>query len=417
MSLGILVEIVGDASKLTKSLGGAEKSVKGFGGGLLSTLGPALGVAGVAGLAAGAALAIADFTSAAAEDEQEQQKLTAAIIAAGAATGDYTTVVEDAIAKGQDRAFTDSETRAGLQSLVTATHDVGEATALLSTAQDIARFAGVDLATASDAVAKAHAGNDKALRSLIPGLAKGKNATQTLANAQKAAAGQADAYANSTVGQQARVKDSFSELGETIGGVFLPIVKLIVPALIPVIRILGKVITGAIELLTPLFAGLGDVIAEMSPVFNALSRALGPVVGFLFQLIRAILPILINLTKLVLIPWRLMLTLTLQLVGVLARLVGWFASVIGKVRELLALIPKIELPHIEFPKLPFIGGTAAGGGSAARGRGVGALGAPAFGGGGPTIVVQGALDPEAVARQIRRILEGHAARTGRASGI
>lgn len=42
----------------------------------------------------------------------------------------------------------------------------------------------------------------------------------------------------------------------------------------------------------------------------------------------------------------------------------------------------------------------------------GSAGAGAGGGGGPTIIVQGAIDPEATARQIRRILENHDRRIG-----
>ena len=42
----------------------------------------------------------------------------------------------------------------------------------------------------------------------------------------------------------------------------------------------------------------------------------------------------------------------------------------------------------------------------------GRAGGQPTGSAGVTIVVNGALDPEAVARQIRRILAGHGARTG-----
>jgi hypothetical protein len=162
---------------------------------------------------------------AAAEDEAEQIKLTAAIAAAGAATAESTAQVEAAIAAGQARAFTDSEVRAGLQDLVTATGSVETATAAMAQAQDIARLAGVSLEVASSAVAKSYAGSDAALAKLIPGLEKGSTAQETLANATALAAGQADAYAASAPGQMAIVGDSFGELGEEVGSVFLPILK------------------------------------------------------------------------------------------------------------------------------------------------------------------------------------------------
>jgi hypothetical protein len=176
---------------------------------------PALAVVGAFG-----AMAVA-----AAEDEAEQIKLTAAIAAAGAATAESTAQVEAAIAAGQARAFTDSEVRAGLQDLVTATGSVETATAAMAQAQDIARLAGVSLEVASSAVAKSYAGSDAALAKLIPGLEKGSTAQETLANATALAAGQADAYAASAPGQMAIVGDSFGELGEEVGSVFLPILK------------------------------------------------------------------------------------------------------------------------------------------------------------------------------------------------
>jgi hypothetical protein len=181
--------------------------------------------------ATGAIAALGAMTVAAAEDEAGQAQLETAIKAAGAATGDYTDQVNAAIAAGQAKAFSDDQTRSALQSLVTATGSVTEATGLLSAAQDIARFAGVDLATAADAVAKAQAGNAGALQKLIPGLEKSASATDTLKAATEAAAGSADAYAQTTQGSLAIAGDSFGELSETIGSTFLPIVKTLAEAM------------------------------------------------------------------------------------------------------------------------------------------------------------------------------------------
>ena len=170
----------------------------------------------MAGAVVAAGAAIVGLTEAAAADRDEQNKLELAVKASGAAHGDWAKQVDDAITAGQDKAFTDSETRAGLEALLTTTGDVTDANKLLEVSQDVARKSGVDLKTAADAVAKAHAGQDGALRKLIPGLAKGKTATDTIAAASKAAAGSADLYAKSSAGMGARASDAFSEIGETI---------------------------------------------------------------------------------------------------------------------------------------------------------------------------------------------------------
>jgi hypothetical protein len=363
-ALGLTVEIRGDASKLDSALDTSKGKVAGFStsiGGSALTLGAVAGAAGVA------AVAIGGMTQAAAADEAEQAKLTATIQAAGAATAESTAQVEAAIAAGQERAFTDSETREGLASLVTATGDVQKSTELLTVAQDVARFAGVDLATAADAVAKAEAGQDMQLRRLIPGLAKGATAADTIAAATKTAAGQADLYAESAEGMQAKGVDAFSEIQETIGGAFLPVLKAILPALLPLLKVFGELVTALLPALIPL-------IEVLASVLGAVATVLSRVVGWLSSLIR------------------------------------WLGSAMSAVGDFLDTIN--PLSNISLPSLPFIGGNAAGTLGARSGR---AGGAPAAG--GITINVHGAIDPEGVARSVARVLSGHSVRMGHASAL
>jgi len=359
MAVGLTVEIRGDTSKLDSALDSSKQSVGGFSGGLGKS---ALAIGAVATGVGAAAVAITGLTSAAAEDAAEQAKLEAVIRATGAATAESTAQVDAAIAAGQERAFTDSETRAGLESLITATGDVGKATELLTTAQDVARFAGVDLATASDAVAKAHAGQDMQLRRLIPGMAKGATAADTIGEASKLAAGQADLYAESAAGMGAKGADAFAEIGEQIGSAFLPIMSEVLPALMPILKVLGQLITALLPALIPLV--------------KLLAGALGIVANVLATV-----------------------------VGWLVKLVTWLGSAIRKVGDFLGSINPLK--GIELPSLPFIGGNAAGT-TAASGR---SGGAPAAA--GVTVNVYGALDPEGVARSVARVLNQHAIRVGR----
>ena len=362
-ALGLTVEIRGDPSKLDSALDQSKGKVQGFSAGIG---GAALGVAAVAGAAGIAAVAIGDMTNAAAADAAEQAKLEQVITAAGAATANSTAQVEAAIAAGQERAFTDSETRAGLEALVTATGDVGAATELLTQAHDIARFAGVDLATAADAVAKATAGQDMQLRRLIPGLDKGATSADTIALATERAAGQADLFASSAEGMSAKGKDAFSELQETIGGAFLPVLEAVLPALLPILKALSELITAILPLLIPLIKVLATVLTTVAGVLTTL------------------------------VTW-------------LTRLVTWLGNAIGKVGEFLDTIN--PLSGISLPSLPFLGGNAATGTAARSG------GRDASGGGGITINVHGAIDPEGVARSVARVLTQHAIRVGHASPL
>jgi hypothetical protein len=311
-TVDLLVRVGGDVAGLNSALGEGGKSVSAFGKSV--DLGGVAKLAGMATVAGGVALAIADMTQAAAADQAEQARLTAAIQAAGAATGDYAAQVDAAIVAGQDRAFSDTQTREALMSLVTATGDVTTATTELSAAQDIARFANVDLATAADAVAKAHAGQDGALRKLLPGLEKGATTADTLANATKLAAGQADAFANSAAGMQARGADAFGELTETIGAAFLPVLEALLPAVIPLIRAFGTLVSAVLPLLTPILRLIG--------------AALGVVVSIITKL-----------------------------VGIITTLIGWLSKAISTLGRFLDAINPLK--GISLPSLPFLSSAVA----------------------------------------------------------
>jgi hypothetical protein len=261
----LAIKIIADAKDATKAFDETGKGLDGLGSTMTSMAVPALAVVGAFG-----AMAVA-----AAEDEAEQIKLTAAIAAAGAATAESTAQVEAAIAAGQARAFSDSEVRAGLQDLVTATGDVGTATELLAVAQDVARLSGASLEQAAAAVAKAHEGQGTALAKLLPGMDKGANAAETLANATALAAGQADAYAASAPGQMAIVADSFGELGEEVGSSFLPLLKELIGIVTQVTGVLSEN-SGAVKAVAVVIGVLaGGILAANVAIaaYNALMTA------------------------------------------------------------------------------------------------------------------------------------------------
>lgn len=260
MSVGLVVEIIGDAAKLSsgfdKGLGQVEGKAKGASGAIGGLNLKTAALAGVVGIAGAGLL---ELTKAAGDDAAEQARLEASIKASGAATGDWAAITDGAIKSAQDKAFSDTQAREALISLTTATGDATEAAALMGPAMDIARFANVDLATAADAVAKAHAGSDGALRKLLPGLEKGKTATDTLAAATAQAAGQADTYAASSAGMGEKGSQAFDELGESVGGVFLPVLQALQPLMLELAAVLQSVATFAGENQTIVLALVGAV--------------------------------------------------------------------------------------------------------------------------------------------------------------
>lgn len=333
MALTLLVEFLADASKLQDEAKKAGGSVKVLGKDLdIGVIAKGAAVAGAVGLAAAA---ITDMTLAAADDRAEQEKLALAIANAGAAQGDWKEQVDAAIESGQAKAFSDTEQRAALEALVGATGSVTTATSDLAIAQDIARASGATLEQSADAIAKAHAGQDGALAKLLPGLEKGATATDTIAAAQKRAAGQADLYAKSTKGMGETGSIAFGELTESIGEVFLPILDALIPALLPILKAFSQLVKALLPVLTPMIKLLG--------------AALAVVAGVLVKVVDAVV-----------------------------RVVTWFSTLIGKVGDLLSKLGPLKAAG------DFVGGIIGGKAVAAPpgAPGVGLLGVNALAGGG-----------------------------------
>ena len=100
------------------------------------------------------------------------------------------------------------------------TKDVDKALELQATAMDLARLRGMDLVTAGDLIGKVYAGNLGTLSRYGIVLRKGTTAAEALAEIQRRASGQAQAYADTTEGQmvvaQIKMNDAMEELGETL---------------------------------------------------------------------------------------------------------------------------------------------------------------------------------------------------------
>jgi phage-related protein len=92
-------------------------------------------------------------------------------------------------------------------------------------------------------------------------------------------------------------------------------------------------------------------------------------------------------------------------------------AVVSAVESLIGWLGRIKIPKISLPKIPGFNASAAavptgvGGGFSATALGARAA-APRAVSPTPTIIIQGAIDPESTARQIRRILDAHDRRQG-----
>ena len=167
---------------------------------------------------------------------------------------------------------------------MTATGNVDQATRDLATAQDIARFANVDLATAADAVAKADAGQDKGLRTLMPG------SERIRCDGDPGQRHQAGGGPGRHL-RQVRPRDGRStsvamdELSKTIGTAVVPVLQALMPALLAIIKAFATIITAILPILIPAMKLLATVIGIVA---DAIAGAL----TFVAKLVTALVGLL-----------------------------------------------------------------------------------------------------------------------------
>jgi hypothetical protein len=189
-----------------------------------------------------------------------------------------TNASDSAIKKNEDfisslsmaTATADDELRPALAKLVTGTENLEEAQVGLRLAQDIAAGTGKDLATVSDALAKAYAGNDKGLKALDPRmktlLKDGLDVEGAMSVLADTFGGDAAAAADTAEGRFKRLSIGLAETKESIGAALLPAIS----AVLPYIERLG---TWAQENTTT-FLIVGGAIAGIATAILAVNLAM-----------------------------------------------------------------------------------------------------------------------------------------------
>jgi hypothetical protein len=185
-------------------------------------------LAGVIGVSAKAAM----------EDAAAQDHLAGVMRRAGMATDEQIAKTEEFIsAQSRLTATTDDELRPAMATLVNAVGEANYAQELLVKAQDIAVSTGTELATVTDAMAKAANGNMKALGNLDPyvrQMIKGGAEFDEVMQALEIHTGAASQAAETQAGKMKNLQIQFGEAQESIGAAFLPVLTALVEKLIPV---------------------------------------------------------------------------------------------------------------------------------------------------------------------------------------
>ena len=185
---------------------------------------------------AGVAAAIADSTKAAIEDAKAQELLAQAIQKNTEAGEANVRAAEAYIEKTMmAAAVADDQLRPALATLVQTTGSLTMSQDLLNMALDISAATGTELGAATDALAKAYAGNTKALGNMVPAVRElikdGASLDQVMAALSATVGGAASVAANSAEGQMRRLSITIGETRESIGAIFLPLLEKLLPYL------------------------------------------------------------------------------------------------------------------------------------------------------------------------------------------
>lgn len=229
------LSILADVDDLKKKLGDADNDVNKSASNIEKfgkAAAAAFAVAAVAAAGYATKLAI-DGVKAAIEDEQAQLRLASALKSATGATQAQVKATEDFISKTQlATGVTDTDLRGAMQRLAVSTKDTTKSQQLLSLALDVSKGTGKDLASVSEALAKAYEGQDTKLARLGIGLSqadlKTMNFEQTTKRLSDLYGGAAARNAETFQGRIDRLKQAFEEGKESLGQALLPYIERLV---------------------------------------------------------------------------------------------------------------------------------------------------------------------------------------------
>ena len=263
LKLSILADVDDLNKKLKAANGDVEESA-----GKLEKFGKVAGAAFAAAAVAAGAYAIkigVEGVKAALEDEQSQLKLAQSLEKATGATKAQIAATETSIDKmARATGVADDQLRPALARLSLSTGDLSKAQDLLSLALDISTQTGKPLEGVANALGRAYDGNTASLGKLGIGLSSAELKAMTFTEVQQkltdlfggAAAENADTYA----GRMARLQVVFDEAKESIGARLLPIIEALVTLIV-------DKVAPSLEKFAQLFSPITDAIARNKETF------------------------------------------------------------------------------------------------------------------------------------------------------
>ena len=279
MIIGELTAKLGlDSSEFEKGVNTAHGSLNKLGN-LFKT---GLIVGGVAALGK----AIWDCGKAAGDEQKEIAAYQNVLKNLGMDVEKTTTKIESQLLAFQkSTTFSDSQMRPVLTRLIATYQDEDKALTILKKSMDLAVTGNMDLETASKALTKAYDGEFGSLNRLIPGFEVVKkqipgtkkevvDLEATLKNLNTITQGASETVGNTFSGKLTQLKNSFSDLKENIGSLFLPVLEKLVNALSNVISWFSNLINNIKTDATPFFSWFHNFWTQLSNAAGEFGKAI-----------------------------------------------------------------------------------------------------------------------------------------------
>lgn len=278
---------------------------------------------------------LGEATDAAREEGVAVASLTQALEANVAGWDGNIEAIEEVISAREELGFADDEQRESLARLVSITKDENEALELQRQAMDLARLRGISLTTASEILGKVYGGNVGILSRYGIQLEKGTTATEALAEIQRRASGQAEAFAETEQGAADAAGIAFDNLKEDVGSILLPIVKELAlfgrDVLIPFLRDVVKNVKAWVKDNKPLLDTLGKIAGVLGGVFFTSLGLVIDAAGKVFAPFAAAIGIIFDFIDLLVDGAPKIGNAAGQIVGFIVGIPGRILGVVGKI--------------------------------------------------------------------------------------
>lgn len=320
-------ETIGEALvKIRADTKGFEEETKGKLGGVLGGAAK-VGAAALAGVGLAAVAFGKESVQAFSEAEQAQVRLTDAYgkfpSLAGANIESFNKLAGALQLKTK---FDDESIKSGAAVLAQFGLNEKQLADLTPLVADFAAKTGTDFPTAAEQVGKAILGQGRALKNVgidfkDTGSAAG-NLEQIMGGLRNQVGGFAEKEGKTAAGSLAIMKNSFNEIQETVGAALVPVLRAVLPAIQPLLVILGKVLGDVAIALAP-------VLVEIGTAFSQILTALSPLIPPLGQLLVALAPLIPPLAQIITLLVDLLVPILVPLIELIAKVANVLATVLA----------------------------------------------------------------------------------------